>query len=82
MLIVFVKILGLASVGWGLTIWWWMVIGVLDGRVEATTKAGELWFSQLHSPLAFRVTLAIYFVVGLGFIWLGISLLREKNHPR
>lgn len=58
-----------------------MVAGILDGRIEATTKAGEHWFSRVDSPTAFWVTLGVHFIVGLGFLLLGFALLREKNPP-
>jgi hypothetical protein len=80
--LIFIKLMGLTAVGGSLTIWWWMVAGILKGEIEATTRgAGEVWFSRMDSPTAFWVTVAVYFIGGLLFLWLGYCVLRKDNVP-
>jgi hypothetical protein len=77
----FIKVMGWISVAGGLTIWWVMLTGILAGKIDATTKGGELWFTRVDSPTAFWVTVLVYFLVGLLFFWGGYSVLRKDNLP-
>lgn len=82
-MLIFIRLMGLISVGGGLTVWWWMVVGIVHGTIEATTnRTGEAWFSQTESPVAFWVTIVVHFLIGAFFVGLGYFVLRKDKLQR
>lgn len=82
-MLLFIKIMGFAMIGAALTAWWFMVKGLLAGRIEFTTKGSvsEVWYSRVDSPNAFWIVVAVHFLFGVMFIALGYFILRKEKLP-
>lgn len=77
----FIKFMGFSAIGASLSVWWWMIDGLIEGKIEATTKGsiGEIWYSRADMPTPFWVVVAVHFCIGLLFFWLGYIILRKEE---
>lgn len=76
--------MGVACIGAALAAWWFMVEGLIAGKIEFTTKGsvGEIWYSKIDSPNAFWSVIAFYFLFGLMFAAISYFVLRDDNPRR